>query len=146
MVISISLLLSSQPIFPPSFTPHLQPPPFIQLTSLLSNSNPPFPLQSHHSCQPSFILVVNNSNELGEEEVLALAANETSVTLPNLQSSTRYRFYLNAKTKIGAGPAITQEALIMVDEGKSVEVLPLCSYKQVNKSEYACHQTHLLFF
>ncbi|XP_057692810.1 neuronal cell adhesion molecule-like isoform X9 [Corythoichthys intestinalis] len=59
---------------------------------------------------------VNNSNELGPEETLALAANETSVTLLNLKYSTRYKFYLNAKTSKGPGPAVTQEAITIVDE------------------------------
>ncbi|XP_054631437.1 neuronal cell adhesion molecule-like isoform X5 [Dunckerocampus dactyliophorus] len=59
---------------------------------------------------------VNSSNELGPEEELALAANDTSVTLLNLKSSTRYKFYLNAKTHIGAGPAVTQEAVTVTDE------------------------------
>ncbi|XP_061577045.1 neuronal cell adhesion molecule-like isoform X12 [Cololabis saira] len=59
---------------------------------------------------------VNNSNELGPVEVLALPANETSVTLPNLKYSTRYKFYLNAKTFTGEGPAITQEAITTTDE------------------------------
>ncbi|XP_040894023.1 neuronal cell adhesion molecule-like isoform X1 [Toxotes jaculatrix] len=59
---------------------------------------------------------VNNSNELGPVEELALLANETSVTLPNLKYSTRYKFYLNAKTVSGAGPAISQEAVAIVDE------------------------------
>ncbi|XP_077452365.1 neuronal cell adhesion molecule isoform X9 [Stigmatopora argus] len=59
---------------------------------------------------------VNNSNELGPEENLALAPNETSVTLLNLKYSTRYKFYLNAKTSKGAGPAVTQEAVTIVDE------------------------------
>lgn len=51
-------------------------------------------------------------------EELALAANETSVTLLNLKYSTRYKFYLNAKTVRGAGPAISQEAITILDEGK----------------------------
>ncbi|XP_071350315.1 neuronal cell adhesion molecule-like isoform X3 [Trachinotus anak] len=59
---------------------------------------------------------VNNSNELGPVEELALLANETSVTLPNLKYSTRYKFYLNAKTVRGAGPAISQEASTIMDE------------------------------
>ncbi|XP_037110298.1 neuronal cell adhesion molecule-like isoform X16 [Syngnathus acus] len=59
---------------------------------------------------------VNNSNELGPEEELALAANETSVTLPDLKYSTRYKFYLNAKTREGPGPVVTQEAITIVDE------------------------------
>ncbi|XP_053174681.1 neuronal cell adhesion molecule-like isoform X6 [Scomber japonicus] len=61
---------------------------------------------------------VNNSNELGPVEELALPANETSVTLFNLKYSTRYKFYLNAKTDKGAGPAISQEAVTIMDEGK----------------------------
>ncbi|XP_070762986.1 neuronal cell adhesion molecule-like isoform X7 [Enoplosus armatus] len=59
---------------------------------------------------------VNNSNELGPVEELALPANETSVTLSNLKYSTRYKFYLNAKTVRGAGPAISQEAVTIMDE------------------------------
>uniref|UniRef100_A0A3Q3JRR3 Neuronal cell adhesion molecule n=1 Tax=Monopterus albus TaxID=43700 RepID=A0A3Q3JRR3_MONAL len=59
---------------------------------------------------------VNNSNELGPVEELALPANETSVTLFNLKYSTRYKFYLNAKTVRGAGPTISQEAVTVMDE------------------------------
>ncbi|GAA6223960.1 neuronal cell adhesion molecule-like isoform X8 [Lates japonicus] len=61
---------------------------------------------------------VNNSNELGPVEELALLANETSVTLPNLKYSTRYKFYLNAKTVRGAGPAISQETVTIMDEAR----------------------------
>ncbi|XP_071272100.1 neuronal cell adhesion molecule-like isoform X16 [Salvelinus alpinus] len=59
---------------------------------------------------------VNNSNELGPMEELALPANKTSVTLPNLKYSTRYKFYFNAKTGQGAGPVITEEAVTIMDE------------------------------
>uniref|UniRef100_UPI0037E72952 neuronal cell adhesion molecule-like isoform X8 n=1 Tax=Semicossyphus pulcher TaxID=241346 RepID=UPI0037E72952 len=59
---------------------------------------------------------VNNSNELGPVEEVALPANETSVTLSNLRHSTRYKFYLNAKTVRGAGPAISQETVTIMDE------------------------------
>ncbi|XP_075998262.1 neuronal cell adhesion molecule-like isoform X13 [Genypterus blacodes] len=59
---------------------------------------------------------VNNSNELGQMEELALPDNETSVTLLNLKYSTRYKFYLNAKTGRGEGPAVTQEAVTIMDE------------------------------
>ncbi|XP_073327719.1 neuronal cell adhesion molecule-like isoform X6 [Pagrus major] len=61
---------------------------------------------------------VNNSNELGPVEELALPPNGTSFTLPNLKYSTRYKFYLNAKTVMGAGPAVSQEAITIMDEGK----------------------------
>uniref|UniRef100_A0A8C6PUB5 Neuronal cell adhesion molecule n=1 Tax=Nothobranchius furzeri TaxID=105023 RepID=A0A8C6PUB5_NOTFU len=64
---------------------------------------------------------VNNSNELGPEEEMALPANETSVTLHNLKYSKRYKFVLNAKTNRGAGPTISQEAFTIMDEGKSAK-------------------------
>ncbi|XP_078804636.1 neuronal cell adhesion molecule isoform X20 [Oryzias latipes] len=113
---------------PPSITKHFRTPEGVpgpptslvvsnpNLDSLTLKWSPPYDPNGHITGYTLKYQPVNNSNELGEEEVLALAANETSVTLPNLQYSTRYRFYLNAKTKIGAGPAITQEAVIMVDE------------------------------
>ncbi|TKS73667.1 Neuronal cell adhesion molecule [Collichthys lucidus] len=63
---------------------------------------------------------VNNSNELGPAEELDLPANKTSVTLSNLKYNTRYKFYLNAKTGRGAGPAISQEAATIVDEVRHV--------------------------
>lgn len=59
---------------------------------------------------------VNSSNELGPAKELSLAPNETSVTLPNLQYGTRYKLYLRAKTAKGAGPAIPQEAITIMDE------------------------------
>ncbi|CAB1322769.1 unnamed protein product [Coregonus sp. 'balchen'] len=62
---------------------------------------------------------VNSSNELGPMEELALPANKTSVTLPNLKYSTRYKFYFNAKTGQGAGPVITEEAVTIMDEGNT---------------------------
>lgn len=101
---------------PTPSTPPLPSPPqtSVQLTSLL-----PFP--SPYSCHPSSTPVVNNSNELGPVEELALPPNETSFTLPNLKYSTRYKFYLNAKTVVGAGPAISQEAITIMDEGKSAD-------------------------
>ncbi|XP_041794435.1 neuronal cell adhesion molecule-like isoform X2 [Chelmon rostratus] len=72
---------------------------------------------------------VNNSNELGPVEELALPANETSVTLPNLKYSTRYKFYLNAKTVRGAGPAISQEGVTIMDEA-----LPVSPFGNVSSS------------
>ncbi|KAM8750869.1 neuronal cell adhesion molecule-like isoform 5-T5 [Acanthopagrus schlegelii] len=84
---------------------------------------------------------VNNSNELGPVEELALPPNETSFTLPNLKYSTRYKFYLNAKTVMGAGPAISQEAITIMDEAlisqPGIDVgaaLPVSPFVNVNSS------------
>ncbi|CAL8291159.1 unnamed protein product [Boreogadus saida] len=64
---------------------------------------------------------VNSSNEPGPAKELSLGPNETNVTLPHLKYSTRYKFYLSAKTAKGAGPAIPQEAVTIMDEGGGEE-------------------------
>ncbi|XP_075326358.1 neuronal cell adhesion molecule-like isoform X13 [Odontesthes bonariensis] len=86
------------------------------LNSLTLEWSPPREHNGHITGYTLKYHTVNNSNELGTEEELALAANETSVTLPNLKYSTRYKFYLNAKTIKGPGPAISQEVVTIVDE------------------------------
>uniref|UniRef100_A0A669BJG5 Neural cell adhesion molecule L1 n=1 Tax=Oreochromis niloticus TaxID=8128 RepID=A0A669BJG5_ORENI len=87
------------------------------LDSLTLEWSPPHDHNGHITGYTLKYQPVNNSNELGPVEELALAANETSVTLPNLKYSTRYKFYLNAKTGAGAGAAISQEAVIIREEG-----------------------------
>ncbi|KAJ8374119.1 hypothetical protein SKAU_G00046990 [Synaphobranchus kaupii] len=68
---------------------------------------------------------INNTNELGPLEELALPANETSFTLLNLRYSTRYKFYFNAKTIRGSGPMITEEAVTIMDEGYAAPPHPI---------------------
>ncbi|KAI4881613.1 hypothetical protein NFI96_026823 [Prochilodus magdalenae] len=53
---------------------------------------------------------INNTEELKE---ITLLFNETSVILENLKHSTRYKFYLNAMTIKGSGPAVTTAITIM---------------------------------
>ncbi|XP_005939807.1 neuronal cell adhesion molecule isoform X7 [Haplochromis burtoni] len=86
------------------------------LDSLTLEWSPPHDHNGHITGYTLKYQPVNNSNELGPVEELALAANETSVTLPNLKYSIRYKFYLNAKTGAGAGAAISQEAVIIREE------------------------------
>lgn len=86
------------------------------LDSLTLEWSPPHDRNGHITGYTLRYQPVNNSNELGPVEELALAANETSVTLLNLKYSTRYKFYLKAKTVTGAGPAATQEAITTLDE------------------------------
>ncbi|XP_053170078.1 neuronal cell adhesion molecule a isoform X4 [Scomber japonicus] len=65
---------------------------------------------------------VNSTNELGPPKVMTFFANETTVTLSNLNSSMLYKFYLSAKTNKGSGPIITEEAFTIIDTkaGKAV--------------------------
>lgn len=65
-----------------------------------------------------YLLVVNTTDELGPLKKVTLQANETSITLDNLNYSTRYKFYLNAMTIKGSGPAVTEEAVTIMDEGE----------------------------
>uniref|UniRef100_A0AAQ5ZV81 Neuronal cell adhesion molecule n=1 Tax=Amphiprion ocellaris TaxID=80972 RepID=A0AAQ5ZV81_AMPOC len=88
------------------------------LDSLTLEWGPPHDRNGHITGYTLKYQPVNNSNELGPVEEVALAANETSITLPTLKYSTRYKFYLNAKTVTGPGPAITQEVVPIMDEGK----------------------------
>uniref|UniRef100_A0A3Q1J809 Neural cell adhesion molecule L1 n=1 Tax=Anabas testudineus TaxID=64144 RepID=A0A3Q1J809_ANATE len=74
-------------------------------------------------------------SSVGPVEELALLANETSVTLFNLKYSTRYKFYLNAKTVRGAGPAISQEVVPIINEGNPILMVVfslVCSVRPVS--------------
>ncbi|XP_029992604.1 neuronal cell adhesion molecule-like isoform X5 [Sphaeramia orbicularis] len=95
------------------------------LDSLTLEWNPPHDRNGRLTGYTLKYQPVNNSNELGPVEELALPANETSVTLLNLKYSTRYKFYLNAKTVRGAGPAISQEAVTIMDEGNTQTSHPI---------------------
>ncbi|XP_036003349.1 neuronal cell adhesion molecule isoform X12 [Fundulus heteroclitus] len=86
------------------------------LDSLTLAWSPPHEHNGHITGYDLKYQPVNNSNELGPEEELALAANETSVTLKNLKYSPRYRFYLNARTSAGAGPAFSLEHAVKLEE------------------------------
>ncbi|KAM3610035.1 uncharacterized protein V6R79_024330 [Siganus canaliculatus] len=88
----------------------------LNLDSLTLEWSPPHVHNGHITGYVLKYQPVNNSNELGPVEELALPANETSVTLSNLKYSTRYKFYLKAKTVRGEGPTISQEAVTIVDE------------------------------
>ncbi|XP_033491826.2 neuronal cell adhesion molecule-like isoform X6 [Epinephelus lanceolatus] len=97
----------------------------LNLDSLTLEWNPPHDRNGRITGYTLKYQPVNNSNELGPVEELALPANETSVTLLNLKYSTRYKFYLNAKTGRGAGPATSQEAVTIMDEGNTQTPHPI---------------------
>ncbi|XP_055506284.1 neuronal cell adhesion molecule a isoform X14 [Leucoraja erinacea] len=60
---------------------------------------------------------INSTHELGPlVEITIPAENETTWTLRNLNYSTRYKFYLNAFTIVGAGSKLTEEAITVMDE------------------------------
>ncbi|XP_044049552.1 neuronal cell adhesion molecule-like isoform X15 [Siniperca chuatsi] len=88
----------------------------LNLDSLTLEWSPPQVRNGHITGYTLKYRPVNNSNELGPVKELAVPANETTVILSNLKYSTRYKFYLNAKTVRGAGPAISQEAVTIMDE------------------------------
>lgn len=60
---------------------------------------------------------VDSKNDLGLLEELDLPSNQSSFTLHNLPHSTRYKFYISARTQRGAGPTLTEEAVTVLDRG-----------------------------
>ncbi|XP_048404871.1 neuronal cell adhesion molecule a isoform X12 [Stegostoma tigrinum] len=97
-------------------------PEFLKITSPTLNS---LTLQWAPPLHPNGILKgytlkyqpINSTHELGPlVEITIPAENETSWTLKNLNYSTRYKFYLNAFTSVGAGSKLTEEAITVLDE------------------------------
>ncbi|XP_077194674.1 neuronal cell adhesion molecule isoform X25 [Paroedura picta] len=62
---------------------------------------------------------INSTHELGHLEEISIPANETTMILSNLNYSTRYKFYFYAKTSVGSGNQITEEAVTIMDEAKA---------------------------
>ncbi|XP_054843956.1 neuronal cell adhesion molecule isoform X20 [Eublepharis macularius] len=61
---------------------------------------------------------INSTHELGRLEEISIPANQTTMIISNLNYSTRYKFYFYAKTSVGSGSQITEEAVTIMDEGK----------------------------
>ncbi|XP_048866287.1 neuronal cell adhesion molecule-like isoform X11 [Brienomyrus brachyistius] len=86
------------------------------LDSLTVEWGPPVELNGQLTGYTLRYQPINSTNELGPLEEVTLPANTTSCTLHSLKYSTRYKFYLNANTVKGAGPAVTEETVIIMDE------------------------------
>uniref|UniRef100_A0A8C1QB91 Neuronal cell adhesion molecule a n=1 Tax=Cyprinus carpio TaxID=7962 RepID=A0A8C1QB91_CYPCA len=89
----------------------------LNLDSLIVKWAPPVEHNGHLTGYLLKYQPINTTDKLGPLKELLLAANETSITLDNLKHSTRYKFYLNAKTVKGAGPTVTEEGVTIMDEG-----------------------------
>ena len=50
---------------------------------------------------------------------MTFLANETGITLTSLNSSMLYKFYLTARTIMGPGPFVTEEASTAMDTGET---------------------------
>uniref|UniRef100_A0A3B4FMN3 Neural cell adhesion molecule L1 n=1 Tax=Pundamilia nyererei TaxID=303518 RepID=A0A3B4FMN3_9CICH len=104
---------------PPSFLSVINP----GLDSLTLEWGPPI---NNNGRLTGYILKyqpVNNTSELGPVQVMTFLANETTITLSNLNSSMLYKFYLSAKTNKGEGPIITEEAFtVMHTTSRQVDI------------------------
>ncbi|XP_059182101.1 neuronal cell adhesion molecule a isoform X5 [Centropristis striata] len=96
---------------PPSFLNVVKP----SLDSLTLEWGPPLSNNGRLAGYTLKYQPVNTTNELGPVKVMTFLANETTITLGNLNSSMLYKFYLSAKTIKGSGPIITEEALTVMD-------------------------------
>uniref|UniRef100_A0A672R5V6 Neuronal cell adhesion molecule n=1 Tax=Sinocyclocheilus grahami TaxID=75366 RepID=A0A672R5V6_SINGR len=72
----------------------------------------------------TFKYQIDSKNDLGLLEELDLLSNQSSFTLHNLPHSTRYKFYISARTQRGVGPTLTEEAVTVLDREKYKSVTP----------------------
>uniref|UniRef100_A0A673LH47 Neural cell adhesion molecule L1 n=1 Tax=Sinocyclocheilus rhinocerous TaxID=307959 RepID=A0A673LH47_9TELE len=72
----------------------------------------------------TFKYQIDSKNDLGLLEELDLPSNQSSFTLHNLPHSTRYKFYISARTQRGVGPTLTEEAVTVLDRGTINALLP----------------------
>lgn len=84
--------------------------------SLTLEWGPPHHRNGHLTGYSLKYQTVNSSADVGVLEELELSSNHSSVTLHNLKHSTRYKFYISAKTVKGSGPALTEEALTIIQK------------------------------
>ncbi|XP_068442971.1 neuronal cell adhesion molecule a isoform X3 [Clinocottus analis] len=96
---------------PPSFLNAMNP----SLDSLTLEWGPPINNNGRLAGYTLKYQPVNNTSELGPVKVMTFLANDTTITLGNLNSSMLYKFYLSAKTIKGSGPIITEEAFTVMD-------------------------------
>uniref|UniRef100_A0A672R3J0 Neural cell adhesion molecule L1 n=1 Tax=Sinocyclocheilus grahami TaxID=75366 RepID=A0A672R3J0_SINGR len=68
----------------------------------------------------TFKYQIDSKNDLGLLEELDLLSNQSSFTLHNLPHSTRYKFYISARTQRGVGPTLTEEAVTVLDRAPPV--------------------------
>ncbi|XP_059392828.1 neuronal cell adhesion molecule-like isoform X1 [Carassius carassius] len=92
----------------------------IDLDSLTLEWGPPHERNGRLSGYTFKYQTVNSKNDLGLLEELDLPSNQSSFTLHNLSHSTRYKFYISARTQRGSGPTLTEEAVTVLDRAPSV--------------------------
>uniref|UniRef100_A0A9J8B193 Neural cell adhesion molecule L1 n=1 Tax=Cyprinus carpio carpio TaxID=630221 RepID=A0A9J8B193_CYPCA len=85
------------------------------LDSLMLEWGPPYERNGRLTGYTFKYQTVNSKNDLGLLEELDLPSNQSSFTLHNLPHSTRYKFYISARTQRGAGPMLTEEAVTVLD-------------------------------
>ncbi|KAL0154353.1 hypothetical protein M9458_050319, partial [Cirrhinus mrigala] len=88
---------------------------FSDLDSLTLQWGPPHERNGRLTGYTLKYQTVDSKNDLGLLEELDLPSNQSSFTLHDLPHSTRYKFYISARTQRGAGPALTEEAVTVID-------------------------------
>ncbi|RXN17485.1 neuronal cell adhesion molecule isoform X1 [Labeo rohita] len=93
---------------------------FSDLDSLTLQWGPPHERNGRLTGYTLKYQTVDSKNDLGLLEELDLPSNQSSFTLHDLPHSTRYKFYISARTQRGAGPALTEEAVTVIDRAPPV--------------------------
>ncbi|KTG31553.1 hypothetical protein cypCar_00028425, partial [Cyprinus carpio] len=61
------------------------------------------------ACSVSFSCLVNDTEELGSPTTLNISADSSKLHLQDLEAMSKYKFYLRCCTRVGCGPAVSEE-------------------------------------
>uniref|UniRef100_A0A672M7L7 Neural cell adhesion molecule L1 n=1 Tax=Sinocyclocheilus grahami TaxID=75366 RepID=A0A672M7L7_SINGR len=115
----------------------------LDLDSLTLEWGPPHERNGRLSGYTFKYQTVDSKSDLGLLEELDLPSNQSSFTLHNLLHSTRYKFYISARTQRGVGPALTEEAVTVLDRAPPLHVNITCD-EDWNKEKVNGSQFHVL--
>lgn len=90
-----------------------------------------------HEVKNCDVCVVVNGTQVGQRQVQSFLPNVTTFTLRLPDRSTRYKFYLAARTQVGAGEVYAEESPNFSNEG---ELSPV--YTHTHKHAHARTHNH----
>lgn len=66
----------------------------------------------------SFSSLVNDTEEVGPLMTLNISADSNKLHLQDLEALSRYKFYLRSCTRVGCGPAVSEECTTVPEASK----------------------------
>lgn len=105
------------------------------------------------ACSVSFSCLVNDTEELGSPTTLNISADSSKLHLQDLEAMSKYKFYLRCCTRVGCGPAVSEERTTVAEaseygwqlfRGGGVSRESVCGIPKDRKSGFLAWMTKLL--